>query len=338
MRFAIHGFGRIGRCVLRAWAESPTKNLIPAAINEPADAQSMLYLSLYDSTHGVFPCPLSLEDEDFLLFKHNIALSHFSKIEDLKWRAKADLILECSGQYGKRKHLEMLLKKGGKVLILSNPGDSQDDVDQTIIFGFNEKTLTGKEKIISAASCTTLASVPTLSLIHQSIGIEEVFITTLHSVMNDQPLLDGYHHKDLRRTRSALHSLIPVSTGLAQGIERFLPDLKQHVSARAIRTPILNVSALDITLVLKKSVSLVSAQSIIQNAIDSGALPFHSYTRQAHASIDFNHNPNSAIVDFLEMRQSGKCLQLLIWFDNEWAYSKRLLDLADFVAEFHGKP
>ena len=338
MRFAIHGFGRIGRCVLRAWAESPSKTLIPTAINEPADAQSMLYLTHYDSTHGVFPCPLILENAHFLLREHKIALCHFSKIEDLQWAADADLILECSGQYGDRAHLESLLKKGGKTLILSNPGNSQDDVDKTIIFGFNEKTLTGDEKIISAASCTTLASVPTLSLLHQIIGIEDVFITTLHSVMNDQPLLDGYHHKDLRRTRSALHSLIPVSTGLAQGIERFLPDLKNHISARAIRTPILNVSALDITLVLKKSVSVASAQEIIQNAIDSGALPFHSYTRHAHASIDFNHNPNSAIVDFLEMRQSGRCLQFLIWFDNEWAYSKRLLDLAQFVAEFHGQP
>lgn len=334
MRFAIHGFGRIGRCVLRAWAEeSPAPHLIPTAINEPADSQNMLYLSLYDSTHGVFPCPIALEGENFLLKNQKIALCHCAEIEKLAWSAESDLILECSGKYGDRAHLELLLKKGGKILIVSNPGNSAKDVDKTVIFGLNENSLTGKEKIISAASCTTLASVPTLSLIHKTIGIEEIFITTLHSVMNDQPLLDGYHHKDLRRTRSALHSLIPVSTGLASGIERFFPDLKNHINARAIRVPILNVSALDITLVLKKSVSVTATQELLKNAIDSRELPFHSYTQNAHASIDFNHNPNSAIVDFLEMRQSGKCLQLLIWFDNEWAYSRRLLDLANFVAE-----
>ncbi len=333
--FAIHGYGRIGRCFLRAWAQQTKSALFPVAINEPADSQSILYLSRFDSCHGAFPLPLALNDEnDELLLKNfKIALTHSQSIAHLEWKNQPEIIVECSGQYGERKDLESLLKKGGKRLILSHPGNSEKEVDATVIFGFNEKSLTGEEKIISAASCTTLASVPILSFLNQTIGIERVFITTLHSAMNDQPLLDGYHHTDLRRTRAALVSIIPVATGLAQGIERFLPTLKNKVVARAIRTPTLNVSALDITLILEKSIALKDLENLFKNAVDSQILPFVAYTHAAHASVDFNHNAYSAIVDFSQMKQNGNAVQLFIWFDNEWAYSQRLLDLAEYLAQ-----
>lgn len=330
--FAICGYGRIGRLVLRIWAQNNWA-LHPVAINEPAQAPNMLYLTQFDSAHGAFSHPITLENEHFYLKQQKIALSHFEKTEDLKWFAHFDLLLECSGKYQTRAQLNALLKKGGQCVLVSNPTQTEKDVDATIIFGFNEHTLTGKEKIISAASCTTLASVPIVHFLHEQIGIERVFVTTLHSAMNDQPVADGYHHKDLRRTRSALLSIIPIETGLSSGIERLVPALKNKVVARAVRVPTLNVSALDMTLELSQSIALNDLQHLLQHATQEKHLPFVATTSGAHASIDFNHNAHSAIIDFSQMRQNGKTVQLFIWFDNEWAFSYRFLQLAEFVAK-----
>ncbi|MBL8420389.1 MAG: erythrose-4-phosphate dehydrogenase, partial [Dechloromonas sp.] len=249
-RLAINGYGRIGRCVLRALRESPAqRNLQVVAINEPAGLESMAYLTRFDSTHGRFPGEVATDNDRLLVDGQEITVSHAQAPEDVDWRGLGiDLLIEASGRYGRRPELARFLAAGCPRLLLSHPGFSDSDVDATIVSGINQNTLTGSERIVSAASCTTNAVVPLLDLIEREIGVDQALLTTLHSVMNDQPLIDGYHHDDLRRTRSAMQSIIPVSTGLARGVERLLPQLAGRVQAKAIRVPTPNVSAIDLTI------------------------------------------------------------------------------------------
>jgi glyceraldehyde 3-phosphate dehydrogenase/D-erythrose 4-phosphate dehydrogenase len=215
-------------------------------------------------------------------------------------------------------------------LLLSHPGQSGDDVDATIVTGINQNTLQGNERLVSAASCTTNAIVPILDLLDREVGIEQALLTTLHSVMNDQPLIDGYHHDDLRRTRSAMQSIIPVSTGLARGIERLLPGLTGKVSAKAIRVPTLNVSAIDLTITTQRPVSAHSINTLLANAAHGPLKKLIAYSEAAHASIDFNHDPHSAIVDGSQTLTAGTHLvNLFVWFDNEWGFANRMFEVAD---------
>ncbi len=247
LRIAINGYGRIGRCFLRALHESPCReHLQVVAINEPAAVESIAYLTRFDSTHGRFPSSVELQGQQLLIDGEAIAVSHATTPEAVDWKNLGiDLVVECSGHYSTRNELERFIAAGCPRLLLSHPANSAADVDATIVYGVNHETLTGAEKLVSNASCTTNAVVPVLELLAREIGIDHVLLTTLHSVMNDQPLADGYHHADLRRTRSAMQSIIPVSTGLARGVERLLPQLAGRVQAKAIRVPTPNVSAID---------------------------------------------------------------------------------------------
>ncbi len=191
----------------------------------------------------------------------------------------------------------------------------------------NDALLTGEERIVSAASCTTNAIVPILAILDEAYGLDHALLTTLHSVMNDQPLIDGYHHTDLHRTRSAMQSMIPVSTGLAKGVARLLPELGGRIEAKAIRVPVVNVSAIDLVATLRRGTSAAEVNALLKSAADSSARI--AYTAAPHASIDFNHSPHSAIVDAGQIRMSGdRLLNLLIWFDNEWGFANRMLDVA----------
>ena len=239
-------------------------------------------------------------------------------------------LLDCSGQYKTRQDFENLLAASqADNIIISNPANSADDVDATIIFGFNENTLNGTEKIISAASCTTTAAVPILSLLDKHFSLKQVFITTLHSAMNDQPLLDSFHNvKESVKNRAALISMIPISTGLTKGIERFLPHLQNKIHSQAIRIPTLNVSALDITLQIKKN-DLTT--TILKDFLYKNTLKNVQLTEQFHASVDFNHDKNSAIIDLTQLKVSEDLIHLFIWFDNEWAYANRMLELTNYI-------
>ncbi len=329
-RLAINGYGRIGRCFLRALLESPAAhNLRVTAINEPANLESITYLTRYDSTHGRFPGLVEAADGKLLVDGQAIRVSHARTPEETDWR-DIDMVVECSGAYGRRSDLSRFLAAGAPRLLLSHPGASADDVDATIIAGINQHTLCGSEQLVSAASCTTNAIVPLLDLLDREVGIEEALLTTLHSVMNDQPLIDGYHHDDLRRTRSAMQSIIPVSTGLARGVERLLPQLAGRVQAKAIRVPTTNVSAIDLTLVTQRPVSAHSINTLLAHAAHGRLKSLVAYSEAAHASIDFNHDPHSAIVDGSQTRTSGAHLvNLFVWFDNEWGFANRMLEVAD---------
>ena len=330
LRLAINGYGRIGRCFLRALLESPAShNLQVVAINEPANLESMAYLTRFDSTHGRFPGSVDVADGQLIIDGRPIRISHARTPEAVDWR-DIDLVVECSGFYGQREKLAEFISAGCPRLLLSHPGASADDVDATIVAGINQNSLTGNERLVSAASCTTNAIVPILDLLDREVGVEQALLTTLHSVMNDQPLIDGYHHDDLRRTRSAMQSIIPVSTGLARGIERLLPQLAGRVQAKAIRVPTTNVSAIDLTISTQRPVSAHSINALLADAARGPLKKLIAYSEAAHASIDFNHDPHSAIVDGSQTRTAGTHLvNLFVWFDNEWGFANRMLEVAD---------
>ncbi|MBS1154491.1 MAG: gapA [Proteobacteria bacterium] len=332
LRLAINGYGRIGRCFFRALQESPLRDKISiVAINEPADLDSIAYLTRFDSTHGRFPLPVETRGNSLVVDGCEIPVFHAQTPQGVPWgELGVDILLECSGRYAYRHELQQFLDAGCKRLMLSHPGQGAEDVDFTAVYGINQQGLSGQERIVSAASCTTNAVVPVLSVLHEAFGVENVLLTTLHSVMNDQPLIDGYHHSDLRRTRSAMQSLVPVSTGLARGVERLMPQLAGRVQAKAIRVPVLNVSAIDLALTLERPASVAEINACLIEASRNfpGLL---AYSDEPHASTDFNHNAHSAIVDGGQTRVSGRHLaSLMVWFDNEWGFANRMLDIAAY--------
>ena len=330
LRLAINGYGRIGRCFLRAIYESPYRDeLRVVAINEPADLESITYLTRFDSTHGRFPGHVACADHLLLLDGEGVAVSHAREPEAVDWRGMGiDLVVECSGQYAVRDQLQRFIDAGAPRLLLSHPAQSADDVDATVVFGVNHAGLTGAERIVSNASCTTNAVVPVLAVLDEAFGVEQVLLTTIHSVMNDQPLIDGYHHTDLRRTRSAMQSVIPVSTGLARGIERLLPSMAGRVQAKALRVPTTNVSAIDMSLVLKRTTDVYSLNLLLRTVAEGGYAGLLAYSEAPHASIDFNHEPCSAIIDGSQTRVGeARLVSVFIWFDNEWGFANRMVDV-----------
>lgn len=335
LRLAINGYGRIGRCILRALYESPLKDRFQiVAINEPADLATMAYLSQFDSTHGIFPGKVEQGADCLIVNGKEIKVSHGRTPEEVDWKSlDIDMLLECSGHYSARSDIQRFIDAGCPRVLVSQPGNSAADVDYTVVFGINDAGLSGKESIVSNASCTTNAIVPVLSILNEAYGVDHAFLTTLHSVMNDQPLIDGYHHADLRRTRSAMQSIVPVATGLAQGVERLLPQLAGKVQAKAIRVPILNVSAIDLMVKLGRDVSAQELNALlIESANHQPGLL--AYSNNPHASIDFNHNPHSAIVDGSQTRTNGDGFaNIFVWFDNEWGFTNRMLDVAKVWSE-----
>lgn len=331
LRLAINGYGRIGRCFLRALYESPLKDRFRVvAINEPADLDTMTYLTRFDSTHGVFHGKVEQGAQSMLINGQEIAITHASTPEEIDWPGLGiDILVECSGRYGTRQQLQRFIDAGVPRLLLSHPGASAADVDATVVYGINHQKLTGQERIVSNASCTTNAIVPVLKLLHDSFGVEQAFLTTLHSVMNDQPLIDGYHNSDLRLTRSAMQSFVPVATGLAKGVERLLPELAGRIQAKAIRVPTLNVSAIDLMFQTQADVGVAEINALMREAAKDSP-DYIAYSDQPHASVDFNHDPHSAIFDGSQTRLCGsRMANTLVWFDNEWGFTNRLLDVTE---------
>lgn len=331
LRLAINGYGRIGRCLLRALHESPLRaRMEVVAINEPADLDSIAYLTRFDSTHGRFPGRVERCERSLRIDDRPVAVTHATSADGVAWRELGiDLLVDCSGRYAHRHELEGFLAAGCPRLLLSHPGHSAADVDRTVVVGINDAALNGDERLVSGASCTTNAIVPVLTLLDRAFAVEHVSMTTLHSAMNDQPLIDGYHDSDLRRTRSAMQSMIPVSTGLARGVERLMPALAGRVQAKAIRIPVLNVSAIDLTVTLAREVTPAAINRLFAAAAQDAFAGLLAYSDEPHASVDFNHSAHSAIIDGSQTRVAGAHLaNLLVWFDNEWGYVNRMLELA----------
>lgn len=331
LRLAINGYGRIGRSVLRALYESSLRQeLSIVAINELADAGTVLHLTRYDSTHGRFPKPLHGDAGQLLVDGDAITLLNHSSIDALPWRdLGVDMVLECTGAFSDRATAEQHLRQGAAKVLFSQP--AQADVDLTVVYGVNHRELRASHHIVSNASCSTNGIVPIIKALEDTVGIESGTITTIHSAMNDQPVLDAYHHTDLRKTRSASQSIIPVDTALARGIERLLPSMAGRFSAQALRVPTLNVSALDLTVQTRQDTDVASINRILREASQTLFDGVLGYTEELLASCDFNHDPRSSIVDASQTRVSGKRLvKVLTWFDNEWGYANRMVDVARF--------
>ena len=332
-KVALNGYGRIGRCVLRALFErGAAAGFEIVALNDLADMASLEYLTRFDSTHGRFPGEIRIEGDCLHINGDCVKVFRSATPEGIDWASLGvDLVLECSGAYNTRTDGQRFLDAGAPAVLFSQPMSSEADVDATIVFGVNQQSLTGEERLISNASCTTNCGVPLLRLLDQAFGLEYVSITTIHSAMNDQPVIDAYHDEDLRRTRSAFQSVIPVSTGLAKGIERLLPELAGRIQAKAVRVPTLNVSCLDITLITARDTDAAEVNRVLREAATHGPLKgLLAYTELPHASCDFNHDPHSAIVDASQTRVSGpRLVNLLAWFDNEWGFANRMIDVAE---------
>lgn len=334
LRIAINGLGRIGRSVLRAWCENHQQDgeLEIVALNELADIDTLAHLLRYDSTHGRFPGTVVREGERLIINGRPLTVSHIESLEDLPWQAlDVDLVMECTGTFTARSRAEVHLQRGARRVLFSQPAES--DVDATIVYGINHETLRPEHRILSSASCTTNCIIPVIHSLHEAFGIDSGVMTTIHSAMNDQPVIDAYHHTDLRKTRSAFQSIIPVETGLARGIERIFPHLAGRFEAQALRVPTVNVSAIDLSVVLTRAVDVAVVNDALRHSAANFAPQVLDVTDEPLASWDFNHDPRSAIVDLGQTRVSGKHLaKVLTWFDNEWGYANRMLDVARLLA------
>mgnify|MGYP000725030590 CR=1 FL=1 len=329
LRIAINGFGRIGRNVLRALFETGRETEIEiVAVNELADAKGIAHLLKYDTSHGRFAFDVELTSEQNLCVAGSeIKLLNEQKISALPWaELKVDVVLDCTGIYHSQEDGRAHLAAGAKKVIYSHPADP--DVDNTIIFGINQHTLTAEHNVISNGSCTTNCVVPVIQAIDKAFGVDSGTITTIHSSMHDQQVIDAYH-SDLYRTRAASQSIIPVSTKLAVGIERILPKFAGRFEAIAVRVPTINVTAMDVSLTVNTDVDISQVNDAIKRSQNNGLAGILGYTEEPLVSVDFNHDPHSAIVDGNQTRVSHKrLLKLLVWCDNEWGFANRMLDTA----------
>ncbi len=326
IRIAINGFGRIGRSVLRALYESGRRAEIKVvAINELAEAEGMAHLLKYDSTHGRFDWDVRQERDVLYVGDDAIRLLHQKEINQLPWGdLGVDIVLDCSGIYGKRADGEMHLASGAKKVLFSHPGSS--DLDATVIYGVNHQQLQPKHRIVSSGSCTTNCIIPVIKLLDDAFNIESGTVTTIHASMNDQQVIDAYH-PDLRRTRAASQSIIPVDTKLAAGITRIFPKFCDRFEAISVRVPTINVTAIDLSVTVTNAVSVLDVNNVLQRAAKGSFRSIVDYTELPLVSIDFNHDPHSAIVDGTQTRVSGKHLiKTLVWCDNEWGFANRMLD------------
>ena len=327
---AINGYGRIGQSVLRAIYSTPYKSEFKiVAINELGDIDTLTYLTRYDTTHGRFPYPLHNNKNSLFIDNDEIKIFHERDPAKLPWKELGiDLVFECTGSFNDRKTAQLHLQSGAKRLLFSHPANP--DVDATIVFGFNEDQLKRSHSIVSNASCTTNCIVPVIDILDRELGIESGVTTTIHSAMNDQPIIDSYHNTNLRLTRSALQSIIPIDTSLAKGLDRLMPKFAGRFQCLHLRVPTINVSVMDLSINVRKETSTDAINEMMREAAGGRLKGLLGYTEEPHASIDFNTDPHSSIFDGTQTKVCcGKLVKMLCWFDNEWGFANRMLDVGN---------
>ncbi|PLR31250.1 erythrose-4-phosphate dehydrogenase [Chimaeribacter californicus] len=332
IRIAINGFGRIGRSVLRALYESGRRAEISVvAINELAQSEGMAHLLKYDTSHGRFAWDVRQECDVLSVGDDTIRLLHEPDLAALPWgELGVDVVLDCTGVYGSRADGEVHRAAGAKKVLFAHPGGH--DLDATVVYGVNHDALCREDRIVSNASCTTNCIIPVIKLLDDAYGIESGTVTTIHSSMNDQPVIDAYH-PDLRRTRAASQSIIPVDTKLSAGITRIFPQFQDRFEAISVRVPTINVTAIDLSVFVGACVGVHDVNLLLQKAAQGAFRGIVDYTELPLVSIDFNHDPHSAIVDGTQTRVSGQHLiKTLVWCDNEWGFANRMLDTTRAMA------
>lgn len=326
IRVAINGYGRIGRSILRAFYERGLQPYLKiVAINELAEPEAMAHLTRYDSSHGRFGEEVTLLPGAFEIAGDVIQLCHEPDPAKLPWRELGvDLVLECTGVLSSRADAQLHLDAGAKKILFSHPGDN--DLDATIVYGVNHQQLTGRETMVSNASCTTNCVVPVIETLHRVFNIKCGNITTIHSAMNDQQVIDAYH-SDLRRTRAASQSIIPVDTKLAKGVERILPHFAGKFEAISVRVPTINVTAMDLSILVEHKATVEAVNQVLREAALGPLRGILGYTEAPLVSVDFNHDSHSSIIDGTQTRVSdANLIKMLMWCDNEWGFANRMLD------------
>lgn len=327
-KIAISGFGRIGRLVLRAAYEAGRKDLEFVAINDLADLATNAHLLKYDSVHGRFPFEVETQGNDVLIVDgHKIKCVQVKDPAELPWKENGvDIAFECSGIFTARKDAEKHIAAGAKKVLISAPAT---DEDITVVYGVNSDKLTAEHKIVSNASCTTNCLAPIAYVLHNAIGIEKGFMTTIHSYTGDQRIVDT-NHKDLHRARAAALNMVPSSTGAAKAIGKVMPELKGKLDGVSIRVPTPNVSLVDFKFLAKRNTTTEEIAELIKTAANGNALKgiLGCYTEEL-VSHDFNHDPHSSMFALNETKViEGNMVRVMAWYDNEWGFSNRMLDTA----------
>jgi glyceraldehyde 3-phosphate dehydrogenase len=327
IKVAINGYGRIGRNILRALYEAGrTQEIQIVAINDLGDAETNAHLTQYDTAHGKFPGTVSVEGGDLIVNGDRIKVCAERDPSKLPWGALGvDVVLECTGLFTSKAKASAHLAAGAKKVIISAPGDK--DVDGTFVIGVNDDKLTSKLEVISNASCTTNCLAPLAKVLHDKIGIVRGLMTTIHAYTNDQVLTDVYH-SDLRRARSATHSQIPTKTGAAAAVGLVLPELNGKLDGFAMRVPTINVSVVDLTFDAARATTKEEVDAAINEAANGALKGILAVNTKPLVSIDFNHNPASSTYDATQTRvMGGTLVKVLSWYDNEWGFSNRMLDM-----------
>jgi glyceraldehyde 3-phosphate dehydrogenase len=328
IKVAINGYGRIGRNVLRALYEAKRTNEIQiVAINDLGDAETNAHLTQYDTAHGRFPGEVSVDGGDLIVNGDRIKVFAERDPAKLPWGAHGvDVVFECTGLFTSKAKAAAHIAGGAKKVIISAPGGS--DVDGTFVFGVNHDQLKASHEVISNASCTTNCLAPLAKVLHDVVGIEHGLMTTIHAYTNDQVLTDVYH-SDLRRARSATMSQIPTKTGAAAAVGLVLPELNGKLDGFAMRVPTINVSVVDLSFVAKRATSKEEIDSAVRAAAEGPLKGILGINTKPLVSVDFNHNPHSSVYDATQTRvMQGTLVKVLSWYDNEWGFSNRMLDMA----------
>ena len=330
IRIGINGLGRIGRCVLRAIYESEHSDIELVAVNGPAAAETHVHLLKYDSVHGRFHGEVKAEGDNLNINGKTIPIFRERDPKNIPWKsASVDIVFECTGKFNKRNAASAHLEAGAKKVIISAPADG---ADATIVYGVNNAALKKEHQVISVGSCTTNGLAPVAQVLQQTVGIEAGFMTTIHSYTGDQNLVDN-SHKDLRRARSAALSMIPTSTGAAKTIGLILPELKGRLDGTSIRVPTPNVSLIDLCITASRDTSVEEINAALQTAAAGPLKGVLGVSAEPLVSIDFTHTTFSSIVDLAGTNVVGKRLvRVASWYDNEWAFSCRMLDVARLFA------
>ncbi len=331
IRVAINGFGRIGRLVLRAIHEQNRKDIEVVGINDLGSIETNAHLLKYDSVHGPFPGRVRATKRGINYGRGTVPVTAERDPAHLPWaKMGVDVALECTGLFTKRDGAAKHLAAGAKRVLISAPASGEDI---TVVNGVNHRRLRKSHRIISNASCTTNCLAPVAYVLNRAVGIQRGFMTTVHSYTGDQRLHDTLHG-DMRRARAAAHNMIPTSTGAAKAVGLVLPELVGKLDGTAVRVPTMNVSMVDLTFVPKKPTSVADINKAIIRAADGPLKGILAYTDEPLVSGDFNHNPASSIFDLAETQViEGRFVRILSWYDNEWGFSNRMVDVAGLVGK-----
>ncbi len=326
VRVAINGFGRIGRNILRAIHESGRKDIDVVAINDLGPVETNAHLLRYDSVHGRFPREVKVDGDSISVGGEKFKVTAVKDPSQLPWKELGvDIAMECTGIFTAKDKASAHLAAGAKRVLISAPGENSD---LTVVYGVNHDKLTKDHVIVSNASCTTNCLAPVAKVLHDAVGIDKGFMTTIHAYTGDQPTLDTMH-KDLYRARAAAMSMIPTSTGAAKAIGLVIPELKGRLDGTSIRVPVPNVSVVDFKFVAKRATSVEEINGAIKAAAEGRLKGILGYTLDPNVSIDFNHNANSSTFHMDQTKVvEGTLVRILTWYDNEWGFSNRMGDTA----------